>query len=457
MTYMLDGAGVARLEDYFNRRIGGLLKDRRKRESFAMYALGMLGDGERKSVEPMAARAAGEPLLAQRYHNKLLHFVSYAEWDDEAVRLEAARYGIDALATREPITTWIVDDTGFLKQGKHSVGVQRQYTGSAGKITNCQIGVSLSIATTTEHLPIDFALYLPEAWANDAARRRKARVPEHVKFATKTDLALGMIERAARAGIPGNVILADSAYGDSCEFRETVRMLGFDYAVGVHKSTVVRRHDARGRLGPAESIADLAARLPRRRFRKVTWREGSKTALASQFHFCRVKTTHNDGMTLDDRDPVWLVIEWPAEEAHPTKFFLTTLPGRMSKRDLVRTLKERWRTERMYEDLKGELGLDHFEGRSFQGWHHHVSVALVCCAFLVAERVRAFPPEAGRSRPARALRATSGAALRGLGRHCPNCHRQHPHPLVAALPVLPSRAPARRTASPRAAAVNFLQ
>jgi SRSO17 transposase len=393
MTYQLDGAGVRRLEDYF-ARIGGLLKDRRKRESFAMYALGLLGDGERKSVEPMAARAASDPAEAERLHFKLLHFVGQAQWSDEAVRREAARYVVDALAIREPVTTWIVDDTGFLKQGRHSAGVQRQYTGSAGKVTNCQIGVSLAVATSTEHAPIDFALYLPESWAQDPVRRKQAHVPDDVRFLTKTELALQMIERACLAGIPGEIILTDSSYGDCCQFRDTVRLLGFDYAVAVHKTTNVRRYDARGRLGPVQSIAQLVGRLGAGRFRKLTWREGTKGPMASRFYFCQVKPAHDDGIPTKSREAVWLIAEWPPEEESPTKFVLTTLPRRMSKREIVRILKERWRTERMYEDLKGELGLDHFEGRSFVGWHHHVSVAICCYAFLVAERVRAFPPDA---------------------------------------------------------------
>jgi SRSO17 transposase len=406
MAYELDSAGVARLEDYFDR-IGRLLKDHRKRESFAMYALGLLGDGDRKSAEPIAARAAGDPVLAERYHFKLLHFVGQAHWSDEAVRLEAAKYVVNALSEREEITTWIVDDTGFLKQGKHSVGVQRQYTGSAGKVTNCQIGVSLAVATATEHTPIDFALYLPEIWTDDRSRRKQARIPDAIQFRTKTDLALEMIERASRAGIPGELILADSAYGDSSEFRDTVRLLGFDYAVGVHKTTGIRLHDARGRLSRPQSIADYVATLPTTRFRKLTWREGSKANLASRFHFCEVKFTHDDGLPIESREPVWLVVEWPLDEPHPTKFVVTTLPRRMSKIEIVRIIKERWRTERMYEDLKGELGLDHFEGRSFLGWHHHVSVAICCYAFLVAERVRAFPPEARRTSAARAFKGAA--------------------------------------------------
>jgi SRSO17 transposase len=396
-------ATAARLEEFFGR-IETHLKDTRKRESFAMYAFGILGDGERKSAEPIAARACADPEEVRRVHDKLLHFLARSVWDDRAVRLEAARYAIEEIQRREPIKTWIVDDTGFLKQGDDSVGVQRQYTGSAGKITNCQIGVSLAVATSTDQLGLDFELYLPEGWANDPERRRQARIPDEVTFKTKITLALEMIERARKAGIAGEILLADAAFGDSSEFRNGVRKLGFDFAVGVQSTMRVVRLDVRGRINEKpEAIAELVQRLGRKAFRRVTWREGSRKTLSSHFCFVRVKTTHDDGVPLDQHEPVWLIAEWLDGEEKPSKFLLTTLAPRMSRKQIVRICKERWRTERMYEDLKGELGLDHFEGRSFPGWHHHVSVVLCCYAFVVAERVRAFPPSASRTRPRRAI------------------------------------------------------
>jgi SRSO17 transposase len=394
---------AGRLEDFFGR-IDSHLKDSRKRESFAMYACGILGDGERKSAEPIAARSCADPEEVHNVHHKLLYFLGRSVWDDRAVRLEAARYAIEAIERREPITAWIVDDTGFLKQGDDSVGVQRQYTGSAGKITNCQIGVSLAVASSSEHLPLDFELYLPECWANDPARREQARIPDEVTFKTKITLALEMIERARKAGIAGEIMLADAAYGDSSEFRNGVRRLGFDFAVGIQSNVRVVRLDRRDRINEkTETVAELVQRLGRKAFRKLTWREGTGSKLSSRFCFLRVKTTHDDGIPISEREPLWLVAEWLDGEEKPTKFLLTTLARRMSRKQIVRICKERWRTERMYEDLKGELGLDHFEGRSFPGWHHHVSVVLCCYAFVVAERIRAFPPSASRTRAHRAL------------------------------------------------------
>jgi SRSO17 transposase len=396
MSYELGGAGTARVVEYF-ARIGTHLPHPAQRASFATYAYGILGDGERKSAEPIAARTCADPAETRKTHDRLLHFLALSPWDDASVRREAARYGIEALAKQEPITTWIVDDTGFLKQGKYSVGVHRQYTGSAGKIANCQLGVSLSVATRSEHMPIDFELYLPKSWTDDAARREAAHVPEHVRFKTKPELALDMIARAVGDKIPGEVVLADTAFGDSNEFRQTVRVFGLDYGVAIKAPTKVWCLDARGhRHGESLGVQDLGIRLGPRAFRRVTWREGTGGKLASRFCVRRVKIAHDDGSEPAEREPVWLLIEWPEGESKPTKFVLTTLPRRMSKKHLVRIVKQRWRTERVYEEMKGELGLDHFEGRSFRGWHHHVSVVLSCYAFVVAERVRHFPPSQGR-------------------------------------------------------------
>jgi SRSO17 transposase len=394
MAYQMDEAATRRLQTYFGT-IGACLRDKRQRASFALYALGILGEGERKSCEPIAARACRDPAEVDNVHNQLLHFLRSSPWDNRTVRRTAARYAIDALQAREPVTTWILDDTGFLKQGEHSVGVQRQYTGSAGKTTNCQIGVSLSVATKSAHLPIDFELYLPVSWTEDPKRRAEAKIPEDVTFATKIDLGLRMLERALVDGLPGEVLLADSAYGDSHLFRETVRLLGLDYAVGIHGTTKVWLLDAANRRrGEAVSAQALGQELGRAAFRRVTWREGTGGKLRARFCFRRVKVAHDDGLDPAKHEAVWLMLEWPEGESKPTKFVLTTLPRRWSKKRIVRHVKERWRTERAYEELKGELGLDHFEGRSFPGWHHHVSVVLCCYAFVLAERSQHFPPSA---------------------------------------------------------------
>jgi SRSO17 transposase len=394
----MDAAAEQRLVDYFDR-IGDVLGRRERRESFAVYALGIFGDGERKSIEPIAARACADPARADAEHQRLLHFALDSPWSDQAVRREAARYAIAAMTEHAPLDSWIIDDTGFLKQGTHSVGVHRQYTGSAGKVTNCQVGVSLTVATATEQVPIDFELYLPDAWTDDSARRKEARIPEQVQFATKNELALRMIQRARDAGIPPGIVLADSAYGTSRDFRKGVREMGLHYAVGVDRKTAIMTLDEHGDLqDEIISAGALALRIESQNgFRRCTWRRGTKQDLSARFALRRVVPAYDGGHGIDRREPLWLLVEWRDGEPEPANYFLCSLPAPMTKKKLVQIVMQRWRTERAYQDLKGELGLDHYEGRRFPGWHHHVSVVLCCHAFIVAERARHFPPSAVRT------------------------------------------------------------
>jgi SRSO17 transposase len=396
MAEFMNPAAVRRLESYFGR-IGDVLGSDGRRASFARYAMGLLGGAERKSVEPIAAQACIEVAKTDAEHQRLLHFLTNSPWSDRDVRREAARYALSAMTGREPIEAWIVDDTGFLKQGNHSVGVQRQYTGSAGKITNCQMAVSLSVATRTEHLPLDFELYLPTSWTDDVARRREARIPDSVVFKTKPELALDMIRRAAADGIPAGVLLADAAYGSSRDFRDGVRKLGLHYVVGVDPKTVVAIFDRAGRRRDIPvSVRDLAFRIAKQGgFRRCTWRKGTKEDLTARFALRRVVPAYDQCYGMNNREAVWLLIEWRDGETEPANYFLSSLSSRMTKKQLIRLAMQRWRTERVYEDLKGELGLDHYEGRRYPGWNHHISVALSCYAFIIAERVRRFPPSTG--------------------------------------------------------------
>jgi SRSO17 transposase len=392
MEPFMNAAGVQRLESYF-QRIGEVLGNESRRGSFALYAMGLLGDAERKSIEPIAARACPDPAKIDAVHQRLLHFAVDSKWSDREVRREAAQYALEEMTQREPVEAWIVDDTGFLKQGTHSVGVQRQYTGSAGKITNCQVGVSLSIATRTEHLPIDFELYLPTRWTNSPERRQEARIAPEVTFKTKPQLALEMLMRAMEQRVPPGVVLADTAYGSSSEFRQGIRSLGLHYAVAVYSHTTVHLLDEEGNpRDEALSASELATSIHERRgFRRCTWRKGTREDLSARFALRRVVAA---GVPQREQEPLWLLIEWRDGEPEPANYFLFSLPERRTKKQLIRLVMQRWRTERVYEDLKGELGLDHYEGRRFPGWHHHVSVVLCCYAFIVAERVRHFPPSA---------------------------------------------------------------
>lgn len=396
MSDLMDAAAERRLTAYFDR-IGEVLGQPERQASFAVYAMGILGEGERKSLEPIAARACADPERADAAHQRLQHFAVDSPWSDRDVRREAARHALDAMTAREPVTSWIFDDTGFLKQGAHSVGVQRQYTGSAGKVTNCQVGTSLTIATRTEQVPIDFALYLPESWANDPVRRKEARIPWNVHFATKPQLAIQLLRRAVEDGVPPGLVLADQAYG-SRDFRDEVRKAGLHYAVAVDDRTVVKVYDKQDRCrDEIIKLRKLAHRIEERGgFRRCTWRQGTKQDLSARFACRRVVPAYKGGPPIDQREPVWLLIEWRDGETEPANYFLCSTPERMTRKKLVRAVMQRWRTERAYEDLKGELGLDHYEGRRFPGWHHHVSVVLSCYAFVVAERVRRFPPSARR-------------------------------------------------------------
>jgi SRSO17 transposase len=397
MPELMDAAAEQRLVDYFDR-IGGVLGRPERRASFATYALGILGEGERKSIEPIAARACADPRRMDADHQRLHHFATDSPWDDDAVRREAARYALGAMTQQEQIESWIIDDTGFPKQGTHSVGVQRQYSGTLGKVGNCQVAVSLSVATRTEHLPTDFALYLPESWLTDA-RRAEARIPWNVEYSTKAELALEMISRAVDDGVPPGLVLADQAYGGD-EFRQGIRQLGLQYAIAVDPRSMVVTLSKSGR--PSESrihLEQLAQRLDKQcAFRRCTWRQGTKEPLSARFALRRVVWAGRSYpvVAIEDREPVWLLIEWRDNEKEPRNYFFCSLPGPMTTKKLVRLVMQRWRTERVYEDLKGELGLDHYEGRRFPGWHHHVSVVLACNAFVVAERARHFSPSARR-------------------------------------------------------------
>jgi SRSO17 transposase len=403
MAYTLDSAGQRRLDRYFDG-IGAILRRADRRESFALYAVGLFGDGERKSVEPIAARACADPALCRAYHDRLLHFIGVAPWSDQAVREYAVRYAIEAMARREEVSDWIVDDTGFPKQGDKSPGVQRQYSGTLGKTGNCQIGVSVTVATSTMHLPIDMDLYLPRSWTDDRARCKAAHIPDDAVYRAKWRIALDLIERAVRAGIPLGLMLADSGYGDVGEFREGVRALGFDYALDVKQHTRVAIVCSDGAETDAMSVQTAAEVIGEGSYRKVTWREGTRRDLSAQFATVRVRVVTGE----DDRgEEQWLVIDKLKHGGPVEHYVLTTLPKSLSKKQLVRRIKQRWRIERTYEDLKGELGLDHFEGRTYTGWQHHVSCVLACYAFLAAERARAFPPEAGRARSTNTLESAA--------------------------------------------------
>jgi SRSO17 transposase len=371
--------------------------------------MGLLLPGERKSVEPMAARLA--PDRVQAMHQSLHHLVAKADWSDEAVLDVVRAHVLPAIERHGPIRYWIVDDTSFPKKGTHSVGVTRQYCGQVGKQENCQLAVTLSLANAHASLPIAFRLYLPETWAKDPERRARAGIPDEIAFQTKPAIALDQIRRALAAGVPVGVVLADAGYGVDTGFRASLTALGLIYVVGIQSSTSLwrpgtgplppkswsgrGRPPSRVRRDPEHqpvSAKSLAQSLPADAWQSVTWREGTRARLASRFAAVRVRPAHRDTDRAEPWPEEWLLIEWPAGEREPSKYFLSSLPADIAITDLVAAAKARWRIERDYQELKQEIGLGHYEGRGWRGFHHHASLSIAAYGFLVAERSR-FPPE----------------------------------------------------------------
>jgi SRSO17 transposase len=428
------------------------------------YCIGLLMPGERKSVEPIAAIVS--PARAAAAHQSLLHFVGQSAWSDEAILAKIHELVTPALAAQGGIEAWIVDDTGFQKKGSHSVGVARQYCGRLGKTDNCQIAVTLSVANHQTSLPIAYRLYLPETWANDAERREKAHVPEDVEFQTKPQIALSQIKAAMKAGVTRGVVLADAGYGCDGEFRAGVTALGLSYAMGAPSTLSVwppgqeplpaKPWSGRGRP-PSRvrrdgdhqplSAKEFAKQLPAEAWKEVEWREGSNQTLSSRFTAVRIRPASRDHKLAQPHPVEWLVVEWPEGEAEPTKYWLSTLPENTPLEVLVDTVKLRWRIERDYEELKSELGLAHFEGRGWRGFHHHASLCIAAYGFLILERA-AFPPSARwrRQRPAFSGRTRSSRTADPSRTACGQLDRDHakasddrPRQVALSMPVLPRR------------------
>ena len=353
------------------------------------YCTGLLLPCERKSVEPIAAATAPAGTSAQ--HQSLLHFLANGEWSDEKVLTKVRDLVLPQIEVHGPIEAWIVDDTGFPKHGEHSVGVSHQYCGELGKQANCQVAVSLSIANRHASLPVAYRLYLPESWATDEKRRKKAGVPEKIEFQTKPKIALRQIEWACKTGIARGVGLMDSAYGSDLSLRARMTELGLAYSVGIWARTLVRKAT---RDSEPMTAGDLAKSLPKRAWRTIEWRDGTNAALASRF--ARVRVHASGEGTTSTQPEEWLIIEWPKDEKEPTKFWLSTLSEKIDFTGMIDVTMMRWRIERDYHDLKQEVGLGHFEGRGWRGFHHHATMCIAAYGFLVSER-GAFPPCGTRS------------------------------------------------------------
>jgi SRSO17 transposase len=377
------------------------------------YCTGLITACERKSVEPLAAATAPGRVEAQ--HQSLLHFVGEGHWSDERVLAKVREMVLPEIERHGPIQAWIIDDTSFPKKGRHSVGVARQYCGQLGKEDNCQVAVSLSIGNSHASLPVAYRLYLPQDWAVDGERRGKAGVPEDISFKTKHEMALDQVRWACEAGLPRGVVLMDAGYGNNSELRADITMLELTYLAGILSNTTVWPHGTAplppkewsGRGRPPKllqrdakhqpaSAKELAFSLPKRAWRRVEWREGAAEPLSSRFASVRVRVARRDFKRSKQRPEEWLLIEWPTNESEPTKYWLSTLPESTTLQRLVSFAKLRWRIERDYQELKQEVGLGHFEGRRWRGFHHHATLCIAAYGFLICER-ETIPPSAIRS------------------------------------------------------------
>jgi len=455
-------AKLAEYERYMNY-LCEALGHRDRHVGFSDYSRGLMLPIERKSVEPLAAHI--DPGHVSAKHQSLHHLVADSEWSDVAV-LGRVREWVIAQLGRNSQFYWIVDDTGFPKKGTYSVGVARQYCGQLGKQDNCQVAVSLSLASERGSVPIDWRLYLPKEWAKDRRRRKKAGVPKEVRFLTKPDIALEQIRAAKAAGVPIGIVLADTGYGNETVWRETLDELELEYCVGVQSVTTVWAAGtglvppkAKNKIGrPATrwqrvpgttplSVKEVAETLPPKRWRTVRWREGTNEPLSSRFAAVRVRAAHRDDKGLRaPRAQQWLLIEWPVDQVEPTKYWLSTQPATTALVKLVRTAKMRWRIERDYQELKQEFGLSHYEGRGWRGFHHHATLCIAAYGFLLADRLKhgSAKKKSSRSQAAtlpqdytprgRPTRATSRARFH---RHTAlSALLQHHHPIPRSLPQL---------------------
>lgn len=370
------------------------------------YLRGLMLEGRRKSIQPMAQR------LGEVHYQALHHFIAASPWDWRPVRQRLA----EALCAALQPTAWVVDDTGFPKDGNCSVGVQRQYSGTLGKTANCQLGVSVNAVTEHASCPLDWRLFLPERWDEDAMATRRAacQLPEQVHHRPKWQLVLDMLDELAGWDLVAPVLLADAGYGEVGGFRAGLDARQIAYVVEVRANTsaypeqvrpTAAPHKGRGRRPrpryreAPSSLKELATAAGQQAWVELIWRRGSKGLQRGRFLALGVRPA---GVTLrrlaraaGEELPVrWLLAEWPPDKPEPTKYWLSSLPQTTPLVELVGLARLRWRVEQDYRELKGALGLDHFEGRSFPGWHHHVTLVSVAHGFLTLERLRRPKPAA---------------------------------------------------------------
>jgi SRSO17 transposase len=361
-----------------------------RHEPLRVYLEGLLLPGDRKSVEPMAARI--DPRNVRSRHQSMHHFVATAPWSAQEIIRVARDYALEEFEYHGGIEAWILDDTAYPKKGTHSVGVGRQYCGVLGKQENCQVAVTISLANELMAVPAAYRLYLPEEWASDRERRLVAGVPKEIVFETKTQIALDEIDRLLTEGVAKAPVVMDAGYGRATDLRDEIAKRGMEYVAAIRAETTVQ---VAGQKGSREhiSVDELALSLPKAAWRQVWWRHGTKGDMQSRFALLRVRRAKREPGRREERPLEWLLIEWPSSELAPTKYWLSNLPAGTRIAKIVNLAQMRWRVERDYEELKGELGLDHYEGRGWLGFHHHGALCIAAYAFLIAERARLSPPE----------------------------------------------------------------
>jgi SRSO17 transposase len=376
-----------------------------RRTALGNYVSGLLLEGDRKSLQPMAQRMApnGE---AEAWRQRMQQAVTVAEWDDSEVFKRIAKRVVEEVPE---IEAFVIDDTGFPKKGFKSVGVQRQYSGTMGRIDNCQIATSLHLASDTFGACIGMKLYLPISWASDEKRRKKTGVPDEIIFEEKWKQALRMLDEARAWGLPDLPVVMDAAYGEPNEMRVALRQRKMKYVVGISKKATAwppgvtpipppkkvpntnGRPPTRWRIpdsGPPTSLEELADKIPREKFKNITWRVGTKGKQSGRFAAVRIRMAHGHQDGKPPNEEEWLLLEWPHKQDKPSAFYLSNLPLKTSLKRIVYIAKLRWRIERDYQEMKSELGLDHFEGRGFRGFHHHVTCVATAHAFLTVQKAK---------------------------------------------------------------------
>lgn len=398
MEIVVDGPVVVRerLEAFADEMLAEAVNRPVQLVNGRSYLRGLIEEGSRKSLEPMVARLGGEA-----DYESLQQFLAVSTWDPALVVKATA----ERVAPRIAVEAWVLDDTGFPKDGKHSPGVKRQYSGTLGKIGNCQIGVSVHAVGVKGTVPLGWALYLSEEWCDDPERRLRAKIPPEVEFKTKSQLGKDLIERAGGWDIARAPVLGDEAYGKNTQLRQDLDDAGFQYVFSIDKTASVFAPDtvfalperagktgrARTRLRPdrkPEPVQELIARLAPESLQTVTFRDGPDgEPVTSQFCFLRVRALKRWGNGAE-QEPIeeWLICEWPEGHETPLDYWISNLPADTPPEHLARLARMRWKIELDYRQLKGELGLDHYEGRSWLGWYHHTAMVTAAHGFLTLER-----------------------------------------------------------------------